>query len=1124
MPKNLRSGPTRIVSWRTLLLGFGLAVWCAERCQADETNIIDVLRASLNAYQGAPVSVAPADISQTAPDPLVPLIARKLQQLAWAGLVVNSNAISLGLKSAAQAEAVRQLRARAGDDLTIHLRANKTPMAIQGKRLELAHTRSSSAIVRGRDHLTARNFLRSNRGLLLLNDPDNEMVLVGQEKDSSGNSHLRFSQVYRSLPVWPAMLRVHLDSGGNVYLMDGCYVGSPNHVTTQPLLAAGVALTAAQAVIPSVAAAVTKTPELIVFAPIDGEPRLAWKAEFDVDLANAWLIVVDALDGRVLMRVNQCMNENIAGSGTDLFGVTRLLNVWHAGSSYYLIDTSKPMFNPVFDPIQSAHGAIIVGDASNLGATNGHFVITFNPNSWGIPDAVSAAFNFSQTYDYYLERHDRNSYDNNGGTLVAIVRVGSPFSDSHNAYWNGEHKLMVFGNADRYAASLDVIGHELTHGVTQNSAMLLYANQSGALNEAFSDIFGEMVEARTIGANDWLIGSQLMQPIRNMSNPPAFFIGGTGHPYPGKMSDFIQANDPFLNYFSYGDYGGVHENSSIINHAYYYLAEGLTGAIGIRDAEQIFYQCLTKHLEPQSQFIDARIGCIASAEELFGSGSIQAIKTAQAFDAVEIYGAPAVPDPSRIPAVQAPDSTLFLYRGLFDSADSLWRRETAQGDSAGGRKLIAGAGHSRPTVSGDGSGAVYVTDLNDLGIIATDGSTNWLAGLSGRVHSVAISPDGRYWGFVLLNTNGVATNNIAVIDTTPGGTNRTFTLVAPAIDGGVITNVLYADVLNITYDGKLLIYDALSEIRLANGDTDFTWSIYAIDLINGSTKVIVPPIEGFDIGNPALSHTSTRYLTFDAVQQSSGNAVVVNLDLETGDIAAVSPLLGRSGHPAFNGDDSAVVYTGADSSAFSGLSLYRQPLLPDHLHTNGAPILWLTDGWFGVIYRRGTFIYTNSAPTAQISSPGNGATFIYPATLQIQAVVGDSDGTVVKVEFYAGSQKVGEATSAPYSVTWANVLPGNYRLFARAIDNLGGATDSNPVTVTVNQAVPLRIQSVSRLGDGRFQASAIGSAGLTNVVEYSSDLKNWRILTNIVNTNGTFQFVDPAASGLDSRFYRARQK
>ncbi len=277
MRKNLRSIPTQIFSWRTLLVGFGLAVWCAARCQADETNIIDVMRTALNAYHGATVLVAPSNVSQSALDPLVPLLAGKLQLLALGGLVVNSNTFAFTPKKSAQADAVGQLHARAGDDLIIHLRGNNTPMSIQGRRLELAHNGSSPGIMGGRDQITARNFLRSNRALLLLNDPDNELVLAGHENDRSGNSHLRFSQVYGGLPVWPAMLSLHLNSGGNVYLMDGSYVGSPSQVATQPLLAAADALTAARSVIPSRTVVILKTPELIVFAPIDGEPRLAWK-------------------------------------------------------------------------------------------------------------------------------------------------------------------------------------------------------------------------------------------------------------------------------------------------------------------------------------------------------------------------------------------------------------------------------------------------------------------------------------------------------------------------------------------------------------------------------------------------------------------------------------------------------------------------------------------------------------------------------------------------------------------------------------------------------------------------------------------------------------------------------
>ena len=98
---------------------------------------------------------------------------------------------------------------------------------------------------------------------------------------------------------------------------------------------------------------------------------------------------------------------------------------------------------------------------------------------------------------------------------------------------------MLFGTVRPFVASLDVVGHELSHGVTEKTAGLIYELQSGALNEAFSDIFGEMVEARARGVNDWLLGSELAKPIRNMKNPGALIIGGLNKPFPSRMSEFL---------------------------------------------------------------------------------------------------------------------------------------------------------------------------------------------------------------------------------------------------------------------------------------------------------------------------------------------------------------------------------------------------------------------------------------------------------------------------------------------------------------------------------------------------------------------------------------------------------
>lgn len=156
-----------------------------------------------------------------------------------------------------------------------------------------------------------------------------------------------------------------------------------------------------------------------------------------------------------------------------------------------MVDTSKPMFDPSSNPPNSSttRGGIVILDARNQGSEDkfSMFPVTSaSPTSWDAPDAVSAAFGLSQTYDYYRERHGRNSLNGQGETMIAVVRVGQNYE---NAYWNGQ--IMAFGDKLPYARALDVVAHELTHGVTEHTASLVYQNQPGALNEAFSDIFGE---------------------------------------------------------------------------------------------------------------------------------------------------------------------------------------------------------------------------------------------------------------------------------------------------------------------------------------------------------------------------------------------------------------------------------------------------------------------------------------------------------------------------------------------------------------------------------------------------------------------------------------------------------
>ena len=510
--------------------------------------------------------------------------------------------------------------------------------------------------------------------------------------------------------------------------------------------------------------------------------------------------------------------------------------------------------------------------------------------------------------------------------------------------------LLLFGDALPFAGALDVVGHELTHGVIHHSADLVYRDQPGALNEAFADIFGEMIEARTTGSTDWLLGQALgdRRFMRNMANPAAFG-------QPATMSDFVEL--PLDQ-----DNGGVHVNSGIINRAYYLLAAGLDGAIGLRDAERIFYRALTVYLTRNSQFIDARLACIQAAEDIFGAGSAQARKTAEAFTAVEIGAAPPTPDPPDIPSVRGPDSTLFVYRDQSGNF-RLGRREDARGDENHGSQLAnAVVAAARPSVSRNGTFAVFVNAQNDVCLIGTDGSGEECLGSPGWVYSVSMSPDSQLFGFVFLDAQGNRDNRISVINLATDE-SQTFTLKTPSYDGPATDTVLYADAMDFTNDGQWVIYDALNAISFAGGSQLRQWSLYALNLSTGTILPLTTPTPGLDIGFPALSQTSDNFLTFDVFDEDRNESTVVAVNLNTGDWKPIATVTGAWGVPGYTGDDTALVYSQRDPNVPLGLSLVRQPLAADRITPRGQASWWLRNADFSVIYRR------QSTP----SNPGAGA-------------------------------------------------------------------------------------------------------------------------------------------------------
>lgn len=263
-----------------------------------------------------------------------------------------------------------------------------------------------------------------------------------------------------------------------------------------------------------------------------------------------------------------------------------------------------------------------VYDAEQMTSLPGVFVRGEGDPTSGDAAVDEAYDGAGETYDLYSEEYGRNSIDDRGMRLDSSVHFGRAYD---NAFWDGAQ--MVYGDGDgdlfeRFTRAVDVIGHELTHGVTDNEAALAYADQPGALSESFSDVFGSLVKQRLRKERaeeaDWLIGEGLFTPkvrgagLRSLKAPGSAYADPVlgNDPQPAHMSNY----DPTPE-----DNGGVHINSGIPNHAFY-LAAVAIGGPAWEQAGRIWYAALTGRLRPKSGFSDAADAVIAAAGELFGPG------------------------------------------------------------------------------------------------------------------------------------------------------------------------------------------------------------------------------------------------------------------------------------------------------------------------------------------------------------------------------------------------------------------------------------------------------------------------------------------------------------------------
>lgn len=254
----------------------------------------------------------------------------------------------------------------------------------------------------------------------------------------------------------------------------------------------------------------------------------------------------------------------------------------------------------------------------------------------------AAADGLGATRDFVGQILKRDSIDGKGMRLNGFVHYGQKFN---NAFWDGSE--MVFGDGDgrifsNFTGSLDVIAHELAHGVTEHTAGLEYHNQSGALNESVSDVFGSVVKQWKLGQTadqaDWLVGAEIFTPgidadaLRSLKAPGTAYdtplLGGKD-PQPATMSNYVQLPDT-----DDEDNGGVHINSGIPNHAFFLVATGI-GGYSWEAPAAIWYESL-KASSPQTTFQEFADTTYAKAGQLYGAGSPEQQAVFAAWQGVEI--------------------------------------------------------------------------------------------------------------------------------------------------------------------------------------------------------------------------------------------------------------------------------------------------------------------------------------------------------------------------------------------------------------------------------------------------------------------------------------------------------
>lgn len=529
-------------------------------------------------------------------------------------------------KDADRMQAIQKLNAISGGDLDFN--EENGQFFLSGKLSGKLAAGSSAAL----------QFLQSNKAVFGITTATDELKKAETLRDDRGETFIKYNQTIKGLKVEGCSVTVHFDRNGIITSVNGKLTQN-RAITTlgKTVISQSDAVEIAKQQFTFTKLRKEPTAEKVV-TTVGGKNYQAYKVNvfYEKPEIGNFNVFVEAFSGKVIGIEDNIRYDgvNATGSGQDVVLKTRPLNLTLSGGVYYMEDFTRLQKGIWTADMQNTdYSYTVVRNSTNVF------------NSENFKASVSAHYFAGQVIGFYKKVFSRNSLDNKGMEIDSFTHYSYEYN---NAFWDGSE--MIYGDGDGnmftyLSGDLDVVGHEMTHGVISNTCNLYYHNQSGAMNESLADTFGVLIETYNkynvanggtwaFNTADWVVGDEIYTPaiagdaLRSLSNPALY-------DQPADMAHYQSYPDT-----RDGDWGGVHTNSGIPNRASYLIAK----SIGMARTAYIYYRAMTYYMGSSTDFTNAALCFKQAAKDYYGTGSAPYNAVVNAFSTVGVTQ-PAVSDP-----------------------------------------------------------------------------------------------------------------------------------------------------------------------------------------------------------------------------------------------------------------------------------------------------------------------------------------------------------------------------------------------------------------------------------------------------------------------------------------------